>query len=288
MEILRLPETTSIQATFTVPTANALYYAYYDDLNTGTSYSASAVSNNNKSVTFTLNSYYLTYYGNLEFDIYQNNALVYSTGLDIVRPYCDITAVKNKLSITTAQAIQCESIARSIIESECGTFYFIHKNKEVVGMGMDYLPINERICKLYKMYENGLLIHNSSDSELNLYKISLDGSSIVSSQVIENKLEYAKVWRDRYYDASFASGYDYLIEGDFGYKVVPGDIQKACELLVQDISSGNMQYINKYIESFDNTEFKVQFSKTFINGTGNLTVDNILSKYRNAIVPGVI
>lgn len=288
MEVLRLPESTSIQATFTVPTANALYHAYYDDLNTGASYSASAVSNSNKLVTFTLNSYYLTYYGNLEFDIYQNNALVYSTGLDIIRPYCDITAVKNKLAISTAQAIQCESVARAIIESECGTFYFIRKNKEVTGMGMDYLPINERICKLYKMYENGLIIHDSSDPELDLYKISLDSSSIVPSQIIENKLEYAKVWRDRYYDASFASGYDYLIDGDFGYKVVPNDIQKACELLMQDIATGNMQYINKYIESFDNTEFKVQFAKTFMNGTGNFTVDNILSKYKNTIVPGVI
>ena len=288
MEILRLPESTSIQAKFSVPTANAIYTAQYNDLITGANYSASAVSNVNKFVTFTLNNYYLTYCGNLEFDIYQNNGLVYSTGLDIIRPYCDITSVKNKLAITTDQAIQYESVARAIIESQTGTFHFIRKNKEIIGMGMDYLPINENIEKLYTMYENGELIHDYSNPDLNLYKISVDKTSIVLAQTIDNKLEYQKVWRDRYYDLSFASGYDYLVDGDFGYKVIPGDIQKACELLVQDIAGGNMQYINRYVESFDNMEFKIQFSKTFINGTGNFTVDNILAKYKNKIIPGVI
>jgi len=288
METLRLPEYTSIQAKFTVPTANDLYYAYYDDLITGTSYSASAVSNANKIVTFTLNNYYLTYAGNLSFDIYQNSALVYSTGLDVIRPYCDITAVKTKLNLTTDQTIQYEGIARSIIESEAGTFNFIRKDKEVIGMGMDYLPINERIVKLYTMYENGELIHDSSNANLNLYRLSVDKTSVILSQTIDNKLEYEKVWRDRYYDASFASGYDYLINADFGYEVVPGDIQRACELLVQDIASGNMQYINKYVQSFDNNEFKFQFATGFTGGTGNFTVDNILAKYKNTIIPGVI
>lgn len=288
MEILKLPETTSIQASFSVPVANSIYTAEYEDLITGTSYSASATSNANKTVTFTLNNYYMTYCGNLQFNIYRNNGLVYSTGIDVIRPYCDLTKVRNRLEITQADALNFESAARAIIESECGTFHFIRKDKEIIGMGMDYLPVNERIEKLYTMYENGLLIHDSSNTDLNLYKISVDKSSIVLSQTVQNKLEYPKVWRDRYYDVSFASGYDYLINADFGYKVVPEDIQKACEILVQDISQGNMQYLNKYIQSFDNVEFKVDFAKTFFNGTGNFTVDNILSKYKNTIIPGVI
>lgn len=288
MEVLRLPETTSVQARFLVSSANTAYTASYNDLITGTVYSASATSNANKVVSFTLNNYYLKYSGNLEFDIYQNNALVYSTGLDIIRPYCDITAVKTRLNLTTDQAIQYEAIARSIIESEAGSFSFIRKDKEVTGMGMDYLPVNERVYKLYKMYENGYIIHDIDDTDLNLYKVSLDGTSIVPSETTENKLEYPKVWRDRYYDAAFASGYDYLLNADFGYKVVPGDIQRACEILMQDIATGNMQYINKYIDSFDNVEFKVSFAKTYISGTGNFTVDNILSKYKNMINVGVI
>lgn len=288
MEILRLPESTSIQASFDVSLANTLYTALYTDLITGTSYSASATSNNSKVVSFTLNSRYMSYSGDIDFNIYRSGSAVYSDQLTIIRPYCSINKIKEKLNITTAQAIEFESTARSIIEAEAGPFSFVRKEKEVSGMGMDYLPVNERMETLYKMYENGSLIHDSSDTELNLYKISVDKSSIVPIDQIQNKVEYQKVWRDRYLDVSFASGYDYLIEADFGYRVIPNDIQKACELLITDLANNNNQYINKYIEMFDNVEFRVQFSKEFAKGTGNMIVDSILSKYKNRIIPGVI
>lgn len=288
MEILRLPQSTSIQASFDVPAGNTLYTALYTDMDTGTSYSASATSTASKIVTFTLNNRYMTYSGNIEFNIYQSGSAVYSDGLKIVRPYCDIANIKEILSITTAQAVEYESTARAIIESQAGEFQFIRKNKEVSGMGIDFLPLNERIETLYKMYENGELIHDSSTASLNLYKISVDRSSIVPIDEIQNKVEYNRVWRDRYLDVSFANGYDYLVDADFGYRFIPQDIQNACKLLITDLSNNNMQYINKYIEMFDNVEFRVQFAKEFARGTGNMIVDNILSKYKNRIVPGVI
>ena len=288
MEILRLPESTSVQAAFDVPTANVLYTASYTDINTGTSYSASATSTSSKIATFTLNNTYMTYSGNLEFNIYQSGSAVYSDGVKVIRPYCDISNIKEVLGITSAQAVEYESTARAIIESQAGEFQFVRKNKEISGMGMDFLPVNERIETLYKMYENGELIHDSSSATLNLYQISVDRSSIVPIDQIQNKVEYQKVWRDRYLDVSFANGYDYLVDGDFGYRFIPQDIQKACRLLITDLSQNNMQYINKYIEMFDNVEFRVQFAKEFARGTGNMIVDNILSKYKNRIVPGVI
>jgi len=288
MEILRLPESGSIQATFDVPVSNAIYTASYTDLITGKSYSASATSTNNKSITFTLDNYYMTYSGDIEFSIYRSGSIIYSDLVRVVRPYCDISSIKNVLSITSAKAIELESTARAIIESQAGEFHFIRKEKEISAMGLDFLPVNERIETLYKMYENGELIHDSSNSELNLYRISVDKSSIVPIDTIQNKVEYQKVWKDRYLDVSFANGYDYLLDADFGYRVIPQDIQKACSLLITDLSNNNMQYINKYIEMFDNVEFRLQFAKDFAKGTGNMIVDNILSKYKNRIVPGVI
>lgn len=288
MEILRLPQSTSVQASFDVPTASALYTATYTDMDTGTSYSASATSTSSKIVTFTLNNRYMTYSGNLEFNIYQSGSMVYSDGVKIIRPYCDIMNIKEVFGITSAKAIEYESTARAIIESQAGEFQFIRKNKEISGMGLDFLPVNERIETLYKMYENGELIHDSSSASLNLYQISVDRSSIVPIDQIQNKVEYQKVWKDRYLDISFANGYDYLVDADFGYRFIPQDIQKACSILITDLSNNNMQYINKYIEMFDNVEFRVQFAKEFAKGTGNMIVDNILSKYKNRIIPGVI
>jgi len=288
MEILRLPESTSIQASFSVPLANTLYTASYTDSVTGTTYSASATSSGSNIVTFTLNNYYMTYAGQLEFNIFYGTSNVYSDIVTVLRPYCDITSIKNDLGITMAKAIEYESTARAIVESQAGQFQFVRKNKEISGMGLDFLPINERLETLYKMYENGELIHDSSNASLNLYQISVDRSSIVPIDEIQNKVEYQKVWRDRYLDVSFANGYDYLVNADFGYRFIPQDIQKACRLLVTDLSQNNNQYINKYIQVFDNVEFRVEFAKEFATGTGNMIVDNILSKYKNRIVPGVI
>lgn len=288
METLRLPETTAVQVSFAVPNASYPYTISYTDLNTGTSYSASATSNSSEIVTFQLNNYYLTYTGTLKASVYDGANLVISTGVDVVKPYCDITSVKNKLGITTAQAVQIEKVARKIIEAEAGRFDFVRKEKEIIGMGLDYLPVDEKISTLYYMYENGELIYDYEDQDLDDYKISVDGTSIVTSVVEVNKMNYKYVWRDRYLDTDFTSGYEYVIDADFGYQVVPEDIQEVCELLMQDISLNNMKYSNRGIQEFDNNEFKIKFAKGYADGTGNMIADKILAKYKNRIVPGVI
>lgn len=289
MEILRLKDTTSIEATFTVPSASTVYFLEYDDLLTGASFSASATSNVAKSITFTLNDRYLTYAGNLEANVLDGSSdIVVSTGIDVIKPYCDIKSLRDKLNLTNAQAENAERIARMIIESEAGSFQFVREQREYYGMGIDYLPINDNIVKLYYMWENGELIYDYEDADLQEYQISKDKSSIVPSDPERNKMEYKVVWRDRYYQDAFEDGYDYLVDADFGYKVVPSNVQEACEILVQDIVSDNMKYYNRNIIEFDNLEFRIKFAEGTSSGTGNLLVDKLLSKYKNQIYPGVL
>lgn len=289
METLRLPETTTVEVSFVVPNPSTLYILSYEDLTTGVQYSTTASSNSSKIVTFGLDSYYLTYTGTLKANVLTSaSSNVITDGIDVVKPYCDITEVKNKLGITTAQAVQIEKVARKIIESEAGKFNFQRKQKEIYGMGLDYLPVDEKISKLYYLYENGVLIYDYENPELQQYRISIDGTSITTSVTQVNKMEYKYVWRDRYLDTDFFSGYDYIVDGDFGYQIVPEDIQEACELIMQDIVNNNLKYINRYIEEFDNNEFKIKFAKGISNGTGNMIADKILSRYKNRIIPGVI
>lgn len=289
MEILRLPETTQIYVDLTMPSASSQYTMQYEDLSTGEIFSASAMSNSAKIVKFILDSKYLTYSVNLFANIYdQSNNLVFSTGIDIVKPYCDITTVKTKLGVTTAQAIETEKVARRIIEAEVGSFQFVRKLKEVIGMGIDYLPIDERIVTIYQMWENNEIIYVKDDMSYEQYKISVDKSSIVLDDEIQNKVEYSKVWRDRNYATTFCPGCDYLIDGSFGYQVIPSDIQEACEILMQDLVQGNTRYFSRNITEFDNKEFKIKFAPGSSSGTGNLVVDKLLIKYKNRIRPGVI
>lgn len=289
MEILRLPETTQIFIDLVMPSASSQYVMQYEDLTTGESFSASATSNSLKVARFILNPKYLTYSVSLFSNVYDSsNNIILSTGIDVVKPYCDITTVKIKLGVTTAQATEAEKVARRIIEAEVGSFQFVRKLKEVIGMGIDYLPMDERIVSIYQMWENNEIIFIPGDDSYDQYKISIDKSSIILDDEIQNKVEYTKVWRDRNYAVTFCPGCDYVIDGSFGYQVIPSDIQEACEILMQDLIQGNTKYFSRNITEFDNKEFKIKFAPGSSSGTGNLIVDKLLIKYKNRIRPGVI
>jgi hypothetical protein len=290
MEILRNANTTSLNATFPV-SSSGIYTLEYEDLLTGESFSASATSSYG-SVTFELDKKYLTYTGNLVASVKNTDGdVVNLSNIDVVVPYCDLESLAVALKILDGSEVNYERIARYIIDSQTQGFKFIRKEKEIIGKGFDYLPVDEKIHKIYKVYENGRLMYDS-ESENNKveYKISRDGTSIVedNKEIPENKMNYKYVWRDRYLDIDFADGYEYVIDGDFGYKVIPQDVQEATELLIQDMKSDSLKYVNRYIESFDNEDFKIKFSKNAGSGSGNIIVDNILEKYKNRFRIGVL
>jgi len=291
MELLKLQDTTSLSASFSGLTASANYTIELDDLITGTSYSASAAANASGVAIFSMPSYYLTYTGSLVGSVKNSSQDIVSiTNIDIVRPYSRPSTLASELNIKTPQAIEYERLARYIIDSHTGGFYFIRKEKEFIGDGSDQLLIDENISKLYKIYENGELIYDSeSENNESNYKISKQLNAIVLD-VPEgnNRLNYKKVWRDRFLDVDFFEGYEYIIDADYGWKVIPQDIQEASSLLVQDIAQDNLKYINKYIESFDNDDFKIKFSKNWSATTGNRIVDRILEKYVKPIRIGVL
>ena len=290
MEVLRINGSTPT-VSFSDLIPSGVYTIEYSDLLTDETFSASASANGSGDITFTLNDKYVSYDGNLEarvLDTYDEEVIV--TNIDVLRPYCDIYSLATELNKTVAQIKEMERIARYIVDSETfGGFKFVRKEKEVVGMGSDYLVIDEKIYKLYKLYENLELVYDASaqvnDQE---FEISKDKTSIVLTQTETNRVNYNRVWRDRYLDVDFADGFEYLVDADFGWKVIPQDIQEATRLLVSDISSDNMRYVNKYIESFDNDDFKIKFAKNFNASTGNLVVDIILQKYKNNIRLGVL
>jgi hypothetical protein len=267
------------------------YTLEYKDISTEEVYVLSEESDINGNVTFLLNQIYASYDGLLDASVYDYlDEVVITTNIDVIRPYTDISTLATDLNKTSTQVKEMERIARYIIDSEVSQgFGYTRKEKEIVGNGSDYLVVNEKINKLYKVYENGTLLYDSTlnNNELT-FAISKDKTSIVPVYEESNKTEYPQVWRDRYLTRAFSDGYDYVIDADFGYKVVPQDIQEATRLLCSDISSDNMKYLNKYIESFDNADFKIKFAKNFNASTGNLIVDRILTKYKNNIRIGVL
>ena len=84
------------------------------------------------------------------------------------------------------------------------------------------------------------------------------------------------------YPGRFRDGYLYRFAGQIGYKYVPEDIKLASMLLVQDILSNDYNWRNKYLSKVNLSEISFEMAKGAFNGTGNITVDNILDQYRKA------
>jgi hypothetical protein len=93
---------------------------------------------------------------------------------------------------------------------------------------------------------------------------------------------------DYVYDArnygTFGKGRDYLFVLDEGYRAIPPDVEAATKMLIEDIKCGKLDYYEKYVASYDSTQFKIQFDKSMLEGTGNMVVDKILDKYKKSIV----
>lgn len=290
MEVLRI-NGSAPTALFSDLVPDSVYTIEYSDILSDVIVSASATANGSGEVSFLLDNKYASYDAVLDATVYDYlDEVVITTNIDVIRPYTNISNLATDLNKTISAVTEMERIARYIIDSEVSQgFAYVRKEKEIVGNGSDYLVVNEKINKLYKVYENGTLLYDStSDTNETTFAISKDKTSIVPVYEQDNKTEYPQVWRDRYLSRAFADGYDYVIDADFGYKVVPQDIQEATKLLCVDISSDNMKYLNKYIESFDNDDFKIKFAKNFNASTGNLVVDRILTKYKNNIRVGVL
>lgn len=208
--------------------------------------------------------------------------IIYESGFSTVRPYCNVDEVSTQLSLSSSDATAYERLARYIIDSKTGGFKFVYKSKEVLGLGSDMLLIDERIHKLFKLYQNEELVFElgSSTNEFN-YFLNKSKTAVLreTEENDENRIHYKKVWKDRYAGTEFPEDFDYIVEGEYGYYVIPFEITEATELLIQDLSCGNNRYVNKYIESMNTDGFDITYFAEVLFGTGNLIVDNIIAKY---------
>jgi hypothetical protein len=81
----------------------------------------------------------------------------------------------------------------------------------------------------------------------------------------------------------FGITWDYRITVEHGYTTVPSDIVRATEILVHDLECGKLDYYKRFISSYNTDQYRIQFDKGLFEGTGNIIVDKILSKYVKSI-----
>lgn len=230
------------------------------------------------------------YDGQYEVQVYDNEYYY-----DVVRPYVDPNT-KATSATDIAEYKKNEEIARAIIDSVISQgFYYEKKIIETSGLGADYLPLWIDAKKILKVYENNVLVFDQADpdSYQKHFEITGDGTAIqqyYSSSINRNEgspliLPVSSSDSDfiDYYYRGFPRGVDYRIIVESGYKVIPSDIVRAAELLVEDLACGKLEYYKRYATSYNTDQFKVQFDRAVFEGTGNIIVDKILSKHAKAI-----
>jgi hypothetical protein len=286
MEILRVPPyNTDVEITVSAPSTEYDYSIL--DMADSSITTGSAVSSLSSKVTISLPaSYDNTYTILVDDDEYI---------IDVTRPYVDPNS-KGDTATDIEAYRKNEELARAIIDSVVDDgFYYRKKIFSTVGIGADLLPVWDNIKKLLKLYENNALVFDSSDPDSYDVKYEVDktrfGIQEMTSETF-NRNESAPTLLPaagsdmldlNFVYRGFPRGFDYLVVGEFGYKKVPADIVRATELLVEDIECGRLDYYKRYIADYNTDQFKIKFDAGVFDGTGNILVDKILSKYRKPI-----
>jgi hypothetical protein len=325
--ILRIPPY-PLSVTYTVPDESADYILVIEDVPEQTevevflSVESGQTSSAIGTITYQLTGNFVKYDKSYAVTVYEDidgerGDIVIEDNLQIERPYVD----PNTLGTTAteiAEYKQHESLARAIIDSIVDGFYYKRNYLEVVGQETDYIPLWDRTHKILKAYENAELVYDVTDvdgpalGDFN-YLITKDKTAITKDPVqATDSLNRAErrpsriplAVSDSYalFDTEdsgntqtitpgvgFQQGTDYIFLLETGYKVVPIDIQDATMLLINDIKCGKLDYYKRYVKNYSTDQFKIEYDKRMIEGTGNIIVDKILSKYINNIVrPGVL
>lgn len=317
MQILRIPPY-PISVTYSVPDASTPYVFVIEDVENQNIIEEVITSTVGSKVTLELpvefskydKSYYLSIYEEVSDGVLADEPVV-EDNLEIARPYIDPNTLGTTAS-EIAKYAEYESLARTIIDNITGGFYNKKVYLEVVGEGTDYIPVWSRINKILKVYENAELVYDSSLETPAIgtynYLITKDKTAITKDPIVfVDSVNRAERMPSRYTIApsdsfalfdtedsgntytihgsvGFMEGYDYIFQIEAGYRVVPYDIQDATRMLINDIDCGKLDYYKRYVKSYRTDQFQIEYDKSMLDGTGNILVDKILSKY---VVPAI-
>jgi len=292
MEILRVPPYADISVNFVVPagitsstiTANITDMA---DLSVSTLTFLNKVAGNILNISLPGN-----YDSSYRVEIIKNLGAVGEATLqdetyEIVRPYVDPSTKGSTASEIATYALN-EEIARAVIDSiVIEGFYYKKKVLHFTGTGADYLPIWDDVKKILAVYENNKLVEDrqyevSSDKTAIIEKSSdninrAESSPLVLPAAASDSLDPQFVYR------GFGKTWDYLITVEYGHTSVPSDIVRATEMLIHDIECGKLDHYKRFVSSYNTDQYRIQFDKGLFEGTGNIIVDKILSKYTKSI-----
>jgi len=274
-------------------------------------YSFDVESNVEGTVSLELPKYFSKFDGKYSLNIYSlyednpDQAVVIDT-LSVYRPYVDPYTLGQTYE-EDQEAVYKERIVRSIIDAVTGGFYYTDDVVETAGLGGDFLSMPNRINRVNFVYRNNVKVYDRFADETvkqDIYVVTPDHTAItIKKEGIYNRHQalptvlplgasdsfnlysdsndpIAALTKIREFDL-FPREYDYVIVGEFGWPVVPQDIQDATHMLFDDLSCNKLQYISQYIKEYKTDQFTIKYDDLASRGTGNMIVDKILAQHHN-------
>jgi hypothetical protein len=307
MEILRVPPYETIAVNFVVPAGynNVNIYARVTDMADLSVQEIEFLSSDTgDDLEISLPGRYDNNYRVEFFKIVSGaEVLVHEEYYELIRPYVD----PNTLGTTASDIAEykvLELVARSMIDTFCPEGFYNKKITVVgTGNGSDYFSLWEKVYRVFKVYENNVLVYDRSNPDLGDYQYTITPDKTAIQRVRADVLELNRYESTAqklpvasgdlgyygYEGISFPSGYDYTFVVDHGYLNVPEDVEYAAKLLIEDLKCGKLDYYKRYVTAYNTDQFRIQFDKAMLGGTGNFLVDKILDKYVKTIVkPGII
>lgn len=298
MELLRVPPYGSKTVSIEVPTGytDETFTAHIQDMADLSTSTQSLAGSTGDNLSISLPARYDTDYS-IELRDSSNNIIAAET-YELRRPYSSSDA---ELASEKAEYAQYEEISRAVIDSIVKQgFYYTKHTIEYSGLGGDFVPLWVDAKKILQVYENNVLVYdvNDLDNATRKYEITKDKSAIVevydgTINRMQSHPNYLPASNSDLLDMNysyrgFPKGFDYRIVLEVGYTTVPADIKKASAMLTDDISCGRLEYYKRYINDYNTDQFKLKFDSRSFDGTGNILVDKILTKYAKTVIkPGV-
>jgi hypothetical protein len=213
-----------------------------------------------------------------------------TTELNIVTPILPLYEVKKVLGddFDDDQAADVERAVRYIIQAHTGQFFgkYIGK-KSVSGSGEPYLRLPMRLLSLNGI--NGNTYLNES--------LALRGSGwYLQSRTygVPTIRADAYGWHEDPWGYSgrvpivapytkavfnFIKHAEYEIDGVWGWKSVPGAVQEAARLLVNDYACADANYRDRFLTSMTAADWRIQFHEGAFSNTGNVRANQLLAEY---------
>jgi len=170
------------------------------------------------------------------------------------------------------------------------------KTVTAYGQNTDVLVLNDQILSISEIKENGVVVYspiNNINEFVYTFEPTESGRSIrvanygdIREYEAEPLVSIAVANTDTSYSSTglrssaFKGGNRYEVTGTYGFNSVPGDVQQAAMLLINDFLCQDSIWRTKYVQQASMSDFKFTFFKEAFYGTGNAIADRILSRYQ--------